>query len=926
MENSLYSSAFDYIMNAISAEKIKIEDLEKKISKIVAFMSDDYPNEVVDEEALFRDIMAKYQIWIEPPKSLENNKDHKEWLASEKADIKWSYWRRYEKYLQSVIKLPKHVVSSLDYATDEVLKRIESPRREGRWDRRGMVVGNVQSGKTSNYTGLICKAVDAGYKIIIVLAGLNNDLRSQTQKRLDQGFLGKDTSKKAARDQSIIKIGAGKLVGYEVPPVIAVTSSDANGDYKKNVHSAITITPGGDPVIAVVKKNVTPLKNLLGWFTNENGRIANVPILLIDDEADNASIDTKTSKKIGVAEIEEDDPTAINGYIRKILNSFEQSAYVGYTATPFANIFIYPNSLNEDETEYGEDLYPRSFIVNLHAPNNYMGPEAVFGLTKDMTAGIEEKKPLPLIRTMADYTAFIPEKHKTSLIVTGLPDSLYNAIYAFILSCAARTARGQGDKHKSMLVHITRYVNVQSQIVDILKDAMRNIVNQLEYKTGPKYQKLIADLERLWQKDFVPTCNAVKNSWDDPMMTEMTWSDVEPILYNVAAKIEIKAINGKAADGGLNYEEYPNGLSVIAVGGDKLSRGLTLEGLAVSYYTRTSKMYDTLLQMGRWFGYRPGYADLCRLYTSFELKKWYGHIAVANEELKRELDDMADLGATPEDYGLKVRTHPGGMLITALNKMKNSEKRLVTYSGKLVQVTHYYKKNEVNNNNLKFIDSWIKSLGEESEKPSVLTHGNYLWKDVKPEKVFDFLDNITIHHTCFNASPKILKQYICNQINEKELTEWQIALVSTKSGATENVGGKEIGLSWRTNQESESSDMITLIRENLITESDQETDLSLDQRIKALKDTQANFKPTDKRKTLPTTASPIWIRKNRAKTKALLLIYVFQSGDKEGHTPDGYDNRYVGFAISFPFSDTAAEIEYKVDEVYRRNEFGNDSN
>ena len=405
----MYAMIYDAVMKLLVEHRINVDGLEPEIEKMQAMFGAYYPDEQLDKEALLRQVLFDYGVFEGVAKILEDNRDHIEWLADERSSIKWNFWSRYKKYLEVDEKLPPTVVASIDETTEEILKRLESPRRNGSWDRRGMVVGNVQSGKTSNYTGLITKAVDAGYKIIIVLAGLNNDLRSQTQKRIDKGFIGRDTRKKESYDQTSSRIGAGLLPGYVEPPVIAVTSADAGGDFKKSVHNNVTITPGGDPIVAVVKKNVTPLSNLLNWFTgaNNSGKIANIPLLLIDDEADNASIDTKAVKRIGGTEVDPDaaeqDPTKINGLIRQILNCFAQSAYVGYTATPFANIFIYPTDANNEETVFGEDLYPRSFIVNLHAPSNYIGPEKVFGLYRDKTANIEEVKPLPLIRTADDY-------------------------------------------------------------------------------------------------------------------------------------------------------------------------------------------------------------------------------------------------------------------------------------------------------------------------------------------------------------------------------------------------------------------------------------------------------------------------------------------------------------------------------------------
>ena len=909
-------------MNLLVSQRIIPDNLQEEINQLHIKFADYYPEQSVDEEDLLRRIVADYGVFVGPAQVLEDNTDHIEWLSNERSSISWDYWKRYEKYLRVTEKLPPHVVSSIDETTDEILKRLESPKRPGSWDRRGMVVGHVQSGKTSNYIGLITKAVDAKYKIVIVLAGLNNDLRSQTQKRIDKGFIGRDTKKKDSYDQTSSRIGVGELPGFKDLPVIAVTSAESSGDYKKSVHRGITITPGGDPIIAVVKKNVTPLKNLLDWFSSENesGIISDVPLLLIDDEADNASIDTKATKKIGeeqTADSDEQDPTRINGLIRKILNCFTQSAYVGYTATPFANIFIYPTNAENKSEEYGEDLYPRSFIINLHAPSNYIGPEKVFGLYEDKTAGISEVQPLPLLRDADDYLNSFPEKHNKDFRVTTLPDSLYRAIYAFILSSAARVVRGQGDKHHSMLVHVTRFVDVQSQITTKLKEVVNEVVNELEFKTGPQYEDLIQALESIWEEDFVPTTNAVMRSLDDDSITPISWEDIEEKLYECASKIEVKAVNGKAADGGLDYDAYPNGCTVIAVGGDKLSRGLTLEGLTISYYARISKMYDTLLQMGRWFGYRNGYADLCRLYTSKKLARWYKHIAVANEELRKELDDMAALGATPEKYGLKVRTHPEGMLITAMNKMRNSETRTVTYSGELLQIARYYRNDSCNEANIRFADSWLKSL-DEPIGPSSKTRNNYLWKGIEPDKIVEFLKGITIHSSCFNASPNIVSQYILNQTEDGELINWTVALISSQFGEEDVMGGKTIGLPWRTAEENSDEDTLYLIRNNLITEDDQSVDLTDDEKEEALRLTIANWKPDGRSTTKPTKASPVWIRNCRKKQNGLLMIYKFQSGDKDGQVQIPDEQKYLGYAISFPRSETAREVEYQVDEVYVR--------
>ena len=324
--------------------------------------------------------------------------------------------------------------------------------------------------------------------------------------------------------------------------------------------------------------------------------------------------------------------------------------------------------------------------------------------------------------------------------------------------------------------------------------------------------------------------------------------------------------------------------------------------------------------MGRWFGYRNGYVDLCRLYTSKKLLKWYRHVAVANEELRHELDDMADQDSSPEKYGLKVRTHPDGMLITAMNKMRNSETRKVTYAGKLVQITRFYKSSNYNKSNITYASKWLEELGV-PEMPSKQSKNNYLWRNVSPDRIIEFLQNINIHETCSNASPKIVSNYISTQTEEGELVNWTVALINVKSGKDYSIAGNQIGLTWRTDQDADQidEDTIYLINNNLITETDQASDLNEEEETRALRETISNWKPNGRSSVPPKNPSPEWIRKCRKKENALLMIYLFESGKSDRSIV--YDDIYLGYAISFPDSPTAVPVEYKVDEVYLRNNF-----
>ena len=401
-------------------------------------------------------------------------------------------------------------------------------------------------------------------------------------------------------------------------------------------------------------------------------------------------------------------PTVINGRIRELLNAFEKRVYIGYTATPFANIFIYPD---QDVQRYGRDLFPRDFLINLPVPSNHVGPTRVFGLPADPDDDIGPVAALPLVRIVDDHQKHIPNGHRSDLRVEELPDSLREAIRAFILTCAARAARGTEGQHNSMLIHVTRFVNVQNQVAELVSFELRDLQNRIRYGDGESAQPIMEELRSLWLGDFVPSSEGVRELYLDLMLgcQEVSWEAVRSRLVESSQRIQVKVINGAARDA-LDYWDHPEGLSAIAIGGDKLSRGLTLEGLTVSYYLRTSRMYDTLLQMGRWFGYRPGYVDLCRLYTTDELRDFYSHITMATDELRQEFDLMADRGMTPRDFGLRVRSHPAGLVITAANKMRNGTPMTVSYSAAITETISFDRATEVKRRNHERFGRFILSL------------------------------------------------------------------------------------------------------------------------------------------------------------------------------------------------------------------------
>jgi hypothetical protein len=888
------------------------EDIRREAESVVALLSRRAEGAAVDLGLLVRDVESLCNIWVGAASSLENQEDHVEWLSELRSRIDWRFWDRYRRFLEDERQWALRTIRRLDEISDGILGRLEDPNREGPWDRRGMLVGQVQAGKTSNYIGLICKAADAGYRLIIVLAGMHNSLRSQTQLRLDEGFLGFDTQQRLFFQEDNRRIGVGALPGSRLYPVHSLTNSEERGDFKLSVARQAAMMIGSDPILLVVKKNASILRNVIKWATYiqqvkhpESGRliVPEVPLLVIDDEADNASINTRDIPYDEDGRADPDyDPTAINGLIRQLLHRFEKSAYVGYTATPFANIFIYDQAYSD---EHGPELFPRNFIVRMPTPANYVGPNEVFGLPEDPFAGLETKEGYPIFRQVGDNQTWIPDGHKKDLAVGPLPDSLKIALRSFLLVCATRAARGEAEVHNSMLVHVTRFTAVQAQVSEQIKDELAGLKLRLRYGDGGG-GRLLDELRDLWKRDFVPT-----SEWfQDPHLVPVGWADVERELAATAQKIEVLTINGTARDA-LTYWEHRNGLSVIAVGGDKLSRGLTLEGLSVSYYLRASKMYDTLMQMGRWFGYRPGYADLCRLYTTAELRDWYRDITAANQELLNLFDHMADVGGTPEDFGLRVKSHPDGLLVTAPAKMRHGERMQLSFSDSISETIVFHTEPDVIAANADLVKRFASRLNETSSHDTKEPSGTVVWSDVEAADVLSFLEGFRTHERAKKAQTPLLARYIRSSITKGELVYWTVALVSNNaSEAKRPIAGYEIGLIRREKQPDEAYRI-----RRLVSPRDEAVDLTPTQFNRALRETQTAWKINpgrSKRTEPPELPSGPMIRQERDAKRGLLLIYPLDpapAGQADGPP-------IMGIALSFPKSEKAATIEYIVTRVY----------
>ncbi|MXX65550.1 MAG: endonuclease [Chloroflexi bacterium] len=824
------------------------------------------------------------------------DREYRPWLDAAKSGIDPYYWGRYKEFLTQQ-DFPPNVVSALDSVTDRILGLLQDPSIEGPWDRRGMVVGHVQSGKTANYTGLICKAADAGYKLIVVIAGIHNNLRSQTQMRIDEGFVGRDSARLLSNREDKF-VGVGRFDQSRLPSTFTNSLRDFNKQLATGV--GIPLQNLREPAVFVIKKNSGTLKNLIEWLREHSARGGarriDEAMLLIDDEADNASINIKH----GSSEV-----SRINGQIRDLLEIFERSCYIGYTATPFANIFIDPDTSDD---MLGQDLFPRSFIFSLDPPSNYFGAATVF---------LEYQS--AYVRTIADNEDHLPLLHDKDIALTSVPPSLMDALRAFVIGKAIRLARGQTSTHNSMLVNASRFVNVQRQLRNEIHTKVEEIRASLRINGALPPAKAISDphirsLHKAWEKEYRDV--------------EVSWSAVLAHLYEAVAPIRVVEVNGQSP-GTLNYQEYTDdGLNVVAVGGYSLSRGLTLEGLMVSYFMRNSMMYDTLMQMGRWFGYRPGYQDLCRVWMPEEAQGWYEHISESTEALREEIRNMEAVGATPSEFGLKVRTHPDTLIVTARNKMGTSSRVIVNVglANRFLE-THTLRFDDgsigANRAAAGRLVSRIKSRGHQ---PLFNREGGsgWLFREVQVKPIVEFLAAFKNHPGVPLTDGGPIRRFI-EEREEDELALWDVFFPSI--GTREDVLTDEsLGVSIRCQKRSagKRSDPRTLLignRQRVSTRGVEKAGLSKSQRATAER-AYCDYLTKENRLDGKRPNFPDWTyRAHRG--RPLLVVHVLDIRDDSGNRMTA--EPVVAWSISFPPTNhEERHVEYVVNTTWMREHYGDE--
>lgn len=660
-----------------------------------------------------------------------------------------SHWQLLTEVLRNKRSRPwsEEMVKNLDHSSSMVVSNLAPPKSLEPRSVKGLVLGYVQSGKTANFSAVISKAVDAGYRFVVVLAGMHNILRLQTQARLNE-----------------------ELVDPKKSACTTLTRVDEFGDFqrKQAVGGDRALGASDGFCLVVLKKNSAVLRSFNSWLdTTSQEVLDNCPTLIIDDESDQASVNTAKP---------ENDPTAINDHIRNLIKKFRVSSYVGYTATPFANVLI--------DASLDDDLYPRDFLVSLDKPVGYVGAEELFG--RD---AIEPKGTLvgiPVLRTISDEDA---DRHGSNKRITGsqlpvITDSMSEAIDAFVVGCSARLSRNQWGQHMTMLIHTSQLVAQHSE----LKSAVDNHILSMKLDRRDDLESLRIRFEDIWNRDFVKVSQRFKEA--EVTSFDAVWRNTMKFIE----KLEV-IMENHASEERLTYDRQEPFWGIV-VGGNTLSRGLTLEGLTTSYFLRSSKGYDTLLQMGRWFGYRPNYVDLTRIYVTQELQSKFYHLATVEEEIRDEIKTMAENGERPIDVGLKIRTHPA-MTVTSNLKMRQAKSASLTYSAAKIQALYVNlnDKRQLDNNFktvVRLLDDVEKFCGK-PHKPAIdELSASLLFRNVNTELILQFLERYTFSAANIRFSSKMLSDYINDLSKSGELTKWSVALMSSKTGAPADFGSGRV--------------------------------------------------------------------------------------------------------------------------------------
>ena len=916
-------------------KELKLEDIDSYINQAVILSKLD-----CDEAAktrLFIDMEYEYKIVHNKGQAIFNDYGEKrEWYSNLKIQDNF-FWSRYKDYLINHSSISRISINLLDDITlPDIMNCLGNPNEalDKPRLRRGLIIGDVQSGKTATYTGLICKAADAGYKVVILLTGITENLRRQTQERIDEGIVG-ITLKKEGKIEKYPRVG----VGLDNKQIKATSVTSTLNDFVGNCNKITMSLASNSLVLFVIKKNVSVLQRLFNWLREQNidpvKGYVNVPMLLIDDEADNASVNTRK---------DETDPTRTNKLIRQICNLFMNSTYVGFTATPFANVFIDPDSV--DAMQHA-DLFPEHFIYALEAPSNYVGADKIFypegtfyhnlRYITDITEpdyASEEYKDLVQnnLEVLNSGTFYYKHKKEWDGI---LPDSLRESILCFCLANVVRDLRGQSKEPRSMLVNMSRFIHVQKVITGHVAEWFEAVFNDIRVNFNEDASKnhhlpLYGELRSLWEKHF-------------SQVNDVTFARVSQKATLLAAleKIEVKMVNGSKQSASLNYKENPS-LRVIAIGGLALSRGLTLEGLMVSYFYRNTATFDVLMQMGRWFGYRRGYEDLFQIWTSHTSSLWYAEVAKASAELKNDIREMFDQQLTPKDFGIKVRDNCDELQITASNKMRTAVSKDMMYSfyGNIYDTPYITSKIEHNKINMQRVQELASELFAQGYSLRFTDYkkvnkdvndtsdgSSRYFADVPKEVVVEFLRGIKYSM----ANPRFDAKNIINFLEDED-TEgvdlWDVVFESGKSTTHYNVKGLQQIKCMERSICSTTRNIIQISTRRRVMTGSMEGRFALSKEdIESAEDAQRNQWEKDGENSLGRDIPVKAYFRFLPKRKPMLVIMFIKPKEADGEEEEMLhkyrealgDDCIVAFAVGCPgVNDEGKAVKYQVNKVFQQ--------
>lgn len=699
------------------------------------------PRQLVDKARL----EYEYRVGLirtvrDPAAILSDQTRRNSWYSGPKPDD--VFWPAVKTRLAA--SLPEPAIAAIHSSSSKVLAMMRAPGAV-EFSTRGLVLGYVQSGKTTSFISVISKAADAGYRVFIVLSGLTENLRSQTQTRIND-----------------------VLVGPDAPGWYRLT--DLESDFRESTDNAANLLAAPNfRFIAVVKKNPARLRRLRDWLNAASpGVLAGAPILLIDDEADQASIDTGPVSR----------STTINTLMQEILDR-PKAAYVAYTATPFANLLINPSN--------AEDFYPRDFIVSLPEPDGYFGAERMFGRRDRASEDDTDIDGLNVIRTIPEHEAVsarpprgVGAVHDWEPIVGS---ALGDAIRWFLVTTAARRVRGGGNKHATMLVHTSMLAEAHNRLAGSIEDELAMIEHDI-LSGGCE----MARMRKLWEAESTSVPSQIFGH------TPIVFDDFQEHLESTVNKARVIVDNYQSSDR-LAYDEG-NPATTIVVGGNTLSRGLTLEGLASSYFVRSASAYDTLLQMGRWFGYRHGYEELCRVWMTNELRGWFRDLSLVEAGIRQEMLRYEHENISPSEVAVRIRTHPD-MAITAASKMRHATQAQMSYSGMRTQTILFEHANKSwLDENIAAVRALVRRASSE-HRETRFGSGRRGFEGVRAPSVMKFLEDYNFHENAQSVRSDLLQTYIRKENEVGSLTEWNIAFIESapQDGLPEL--GIELGLSSR---------------------------------------------------------------------------------------------------------------------------------